>query len=127
MGKTKQLIKKENFEIDGNFRKAICSVEIYEKENGRKEIILSPPEGIENYCGGSTANFFERFATEIKKHYLANTLDKNISWVDRLVYIDPETFPTKELRVLMDFDGIRYSNPNWRGRSHEKFSLVYDY
>lgn len=127
MGKTKQLIKKENLEIDGNFRKAICNVEIYEGDNNRKEIILSPPEGIENYCGGSTTNFFERFATEVKKHYLEDTLDKNINWVDRLVYFDPELFPTQERNVLMDFDGTTYSNPVWKGRAYEKFSRVYEY
>lgn len=127
MGKTKQLIKKENFEIDGYFRKVISSVEIYEMENERKEIILSPPEGLEDYCGGSTTNFFERFATEIKKHYLSDTLDKDISWVDRLVYFDPETFPTRELTVSMNFDGDTYSNPTWKGRSYEKFSRVYEY
>lgn len=125
MEKTKQLIKKENFEIDGHFRKAICSVEIYEMGNGKKEIILCPPEGIENYCGGSTTNFYEYFATEIKKHYLADIIERNITWVDRQVYSNSEHPSPREQNVSMDFDGANYSIPAWGGRPYEKFSRLF--
>jgi hypothetical protein len=125
MGKTKQLIKKENLEIDGYFRKAVCSVEIYEIENGKKEIILCPPEGIEGYCGGSTTNFYEYFATVVKKIYLAETINRNITWIDRQIYSYSDFCPTRELSVSMDFDGAKYSNPIWGGRSHGKFSRLF--
>lgn len=125
MEKTKQLIKKENLEIDGHFRKAVCCVEIYEIENGKKEIILCPPEGIEEYCGGSTTNFYEYFATAIKKTYLAETINQNITWIDRQIYSYSDFSPTRELNVSMDFDGTKYSNPIWGGRSHGKFSRLF--
>ncbi len=116
MSKTKQLKLKTNFAAWKWEERGICSMEVYEEEDGKKEIILCNPEGIE-YLGMSPTNFYEHFASDIKKHLLPDVLNSDITWIDRHIYRDPEAFPTIELKVLMDFNNGEYSNPKWVKRS----------
>lgn len=120
MKERNKLLLKENVSVQGYVNPVICSMEIYEKSDKRKEVVLAPPEGIGEYYGGSTTNFYEKLATLIKSKHLAEVPNKHIFWVDRLVYNDPIFIPTRELNVNMDFNGSKYSNPKWGGRHHER-------
>lgn len=92
----------------------ICDVEIYDKDDGCIELILCEPKGID-YKGVSTTNHFEFFATKIKKELFPEVSHEKIFWKDRHEFRNPQAFPTKELKVAMDFDGANYSNPRWYG------------
>jgi hypothetical protein len=111
MDKEKKLRTKKNFVVETSRRMALCNIEIYEKEHQEIEIIIGDPEEIK-YYGISSTNYFEHFATAIKKHYFPNLSTKKIKWLNRFVFptFNNETFIKN---VRMDFDGKTYSNPDW--------------
>lgn len=113
MRNKKQLKFKTTVEVDGNVRKAKCSVAVYEMDGGLTEVVLSKPDDA-NYAGGSTTNFFERFATKIKATLLKDIPHGRIIWKDHQYW---ECFKkATELKVKMNFDGKTYSHPLWGGK-----------
>ena len=111
MNQVKKLRIKENMTAMRGNKTAICGVEIYEVVDGYTEVILSEPEGVE-YKGVSTTNHFEYFASKIKSEMLADTPNHLIVWKDRLEFHNP-AFPDYEAKVVMDYNGALYSNPQW--------------
>ena len=99
--------------MEGHFEKAICGVEIYEADGGKTEVVLCKPNQA-NYQGISTTNYFEDFASKIKRQYLSNKDHKNIKWFDRLEFDLSDSIPI-EREVTMNFDGWSYSNASWMG------------
>lgn len=110
---TKTLELKTNVTIKGNFKEAVCSVEIYKMEDQKKLVVMMPPENVKDYIGGSTTNFYEEFATLIKRKYLMDISTENITWVDRLIFANSEEYPTIHKEVTMNFDGKIFSLPVW--------------
>lgn len=113
MNKRKGLTVKQDVTMDGHFEKAICGIEIYETESGKTEVVLCQPKQA-NYQDLSTTNYFEDFASKIKRQYLGNKNHENIKWFDRLEFDLPDSLPI-EREVSMDFDGWTYSNASWMG------------
>jgi len=113
MNKRKGLKVKQDITLDGHFEKAICGVEIYETECGKSEVVVCKPKQA-NYKGISTTNYFENFASKIKRQYLSDKNHEKIKWFDRLDFDLPDTAPI-EREVTMDFDGWSYSNASWAG------------
>ncbi|PIP96099.1 MAG: hypothetical protein COW00_20020 [Bdellovibrio sp. CG12_big_fil_rev_8_21_14_0_65_39_13] len=111
----KKLIVDEQFVTDGFLCDAICQVQIFKLEDmDRYQVILAKPK-LDKYFGKSVTNFFEVFATRIKKKFLANVKASQIDWFNFLEW-EAEGFDSFHTLVTLEFDGNNFSNPNWMGR-----------
>lgn len=112
---SKKLIVDEQFVTDCFLVDAICQVQIFKLDSMDKyQVILSKPK-VEKYQGKSTTNYFEVFATRIKKKYLANVKAEQIEWFDFHEW-DSDVYESFHTLVTLEFDGNNFSNPNWMGR-----------
>lgn len=111
MNKNRKLREKRTIEVEGNLSKAVCGVEIYNAGSEKFEVVLCKPD-VADYKGVSTTNNFENFANQVKATYLPDTPAQNITWKDRMQFQET-SMPDFEAKVLMDFDGSRFSNPQW--------------